>query len=272
MVHHTISSSWTVSDYVVRVLKNLGEVFSFCFAAPVTTKTSMWFAVAIIVVGGLLGFALIRPVIRDDDNYAHERMLFFVIAAYVVGFVTLHTWRLIIPRPWYYASVVPLVWLAIARAMCRMGPLRLTAFSLTAFAFVAGLWAVTLSSRGFGEAPIRPAVAQKLAGEMPAGSRIGIFNAGTIAYFDEAQRIVNLDGLVNNSAYAYIKKNDLCEYLLAQRIDAVGDDAPTLEAWKTFFNGDGPSCVGAGKTLLLNEVGQDWVLKPVTPIGTAQRD
>jgi hypothetical protein len=153
-----------------------------------------------------------------------------------------------------------------------MGPLRLTAFSLTAFAFVAGLWAVTLSSRGFGEAPIRPAVAQKLAGEMPAGSRIGIFNAGTIAYFDEAQRIVNLDGLVNNSAYAYIKKNDLCEYLLAQRIDAVGDDAPTLEAWKTFFNGDGPSCVGAGKTLLLNEVGQDWVLKPVTPIGTAQRD
>jgi len=272
MIHQTVSASWTVFNYAEQLLKNLADVFCSSFAAPLTTKTSIWFPIAIVAVAGLLGFALIRPLIRPDAKYLYERPLLLVLAVYVFAFMTIHTLRLVHPRSWYYFSLIPLIWLAIARVMCRMRPVRLAAFSIVVVAFSAGLRIVTFSSPGWGEASIRALIARTLASEMPAGSRIGVFNAGAIAYFDEANQIVNLDGLVNNSAYAYIKKNDLCQYLLDARIAAVGDDSSTLEAWSIFFNRDGPACVEAGKRLALNGAGQYWVLEAVKPIGSARRD
>ncbi len=272
MVHQTVSASWTAFNYAEQLIKNLADLFCDSFAVPVTTKTSIWFPISIVLIGALLGLALIRPSIRTENRYTYERPLLGILGAYVVVFVTMHTWRLIHPRPWYYCSLIPLVWLAVARLMCRMSPLRIAAFSGVIVAFSGGLWLVILSSPGWGEAPIRPQIARTLASEMPAGSRIGVFNAGTIAYFDEANQIVNLDGLVNNSAYAYIKKNDLCEYFLAAGIDAVGDDASTLETWKSFFNGNGPACVEAGKRLGLNGAGEYWILETVKPVRSVQRD
>lgn len=272
MIHQTVGASWTVPNYAVQVLRNLGDLFCYSFAAPVTTKTSIWFPISLIILGGLLGSAVIRPVLRADEQYAYERPLLLVLAVLIVAFLTTHTLRLIHPRSWYYFSLVPLVWLAVARTMCRMRPLRLATFGAIMLAFSAGLEAVTLSSPGWSEAPIRPLIARMLASEMPAGSRIGVFNAGTIGYFDDVDQIVNLDGLVNNPAYAYIRKKDLCGYILDARINAVGDDAPTLEAWRPLFNGAGPVCVGAGRTLVQNGAGQDWVLERVMPVGSARRD
>ena len=269
LVHQTVAASWTVPNYTVQVLKNVGDLFCYSFA--VFTKTSIWFPISLIILGGLLWSAVIRPVLRADEQYAYERPLLLALAVYIVAFLTMHTLRLIYPRPWYYYSLVPLVWLAVARTMCRMRPSRLATFGAIVLAFAAGL-VIAQSSRGWRDGPIRPLIARMLASAMPAGSRIGVFNAGTIAYFDDANQVVNLDGLVNNQAYAYIRKKDLCGYILDARINAVGDDIPTLELWSPFFNGAGPACVGAGRMLVQNGAGQYWVLEQVMPIGSARRD
>jgi hypothetical protein len=165
-------------------------------------------------------------------------------------------------RPWYYASLTPFIWLANARVMCRMRPPLLTVFSGGVLFLSACLWFVTLHSSGWGNHP-RLEVANTLAKELPRGSSIGIFNAGTIAYFDEDDRIVNLDGLVNNQAYTYIRKLDLCGYIVAAHLDAFGDDTQTLEAWKPVFGAKEHSCFGSSRSLSQTGSGHNWVLYQV---------
>ena len=54
------------------------------------------------------------------------------------------------------------------------------------------------------------------------GARVGVFNAGIIGYFSHAD-VINLDGLVNNDAYAAMKERRLYEYLRDEGITHIAD-------------------------------------------------
>jgi hypothetical protein len=58
---------------------------------------------------------------------------------------------------------------------------------------------------------------------MPAGSRVGSWNAGIIGFFSPPGRVVNLDGLVNDDAIPYIQGNGLLAYMAATHITHIAD-------------------------------------------------
>ncbi len=62
---------------------------------------------------------------------------------------------------------------------------------------------------------------------VPAGARIGCFDAGIPAYFS-ARPIVNLDGLVNHTAVSYWKHHTLEQYLAVQDIRYIANEPGTL--------------------------------------------
>jgi hypothetical protein len=74
---------------------------------------------------------------------------------------------------------------------------------------------------------------QKLAA-LPPGSRVGVWNAGRMAYFAAFAaphiRIVNLDGVVNNDLYAALRRGQYLEYLAAE-CDFLGEAPGRLEAF-----------------------------------------
>lgn len=57
---------------------------------------------------------------------------------------------------------------------------------------------------------------------IPIGESVGVFNAGIIGYFSET-RIVNLDGLVNNTAYHMLRAGETWEYMQTNNISYLMD-------------------------------------------------
>jgi len=261
LVNRNVTASWSAFDYASQMLRNAGELLCYSFAAP-RVKNSVWFPTAILLVVSPISLTASR--LGKTPTTLHlERALLWFVGVYSLGFLAMHTVRIVEIRPWYYSSLVPLIWLATARLMCRMRLPLLLVFGAEVLFLSACLWWVSLHSAGWGNPPVRFEVASILPKELPPGSSIGIFNAGTIAYFDQTHRIVNLDGLVNNQAYSYIKALDLCDYILREHLNAIGDDAPTLKAWKPIFGANRDSCFGAHRSLAKNGAGQDWVLYQV---------
>ena len=261
LAHRNAAASWSVLNYAPQLLRNVGELFCYAFAVPHLTK-SLWFPVAALLVVGSILLTTSRLGTTARALPIERAWLWFIVV-YSLGFLAMHTLRIVEVRPWYYSSLVPLIWLATARFIGRMRSPLLTIFSAIVLFLSTSLWWITLHSSGWGNPPVRFEVAGILEKELPRGASIGIFNAGTIGYFDHNHRIVNLDGLVNSQAYSYIKALDLCDYILREHLDAIGDDAPTLAAWKPFFGTGLDSCFGAKRSLAKNGAGQDWVLYQV---------
>lgn len=72
---------------------------------------------------------------------------------------------------------------------------------------------------------------------LPAGTSVGVFNAGIEGYFSSV-RVVNLDGLVNNSAFHALKKHELWTYLYDEHIAYLSDfDIYLQYRYKPFLGG-----------------------------------
>jgi hypothetical protein len=66
---------------------------------------------------------------------------------------------------------------------------------------------------------------------------IGCWNAGIPGFFCR-YRVVNLDGCVNNAAYAMLKKHRLIEYCINERIEVIIDTRQTFSLYKDFYGYD----------------------------------
>lgn len=71
-----------------------------------------------------------------------------------------------------------------------------------------------------------------------AGVHVGVFNAGIQAYFSHA-RVINLDGLINNSAYDAMRERRLWAYAKESGIEYVSDfDLYMTYRYKAFLGAD----------------------------------
>lgn len=71
---------------------------------------------------------------------------------------------------------------------------------------------------------------------LPAGTPVGVFNAGVQAYFSDV-RVINLDGLVNNSAYEAMREKKLWTYIHTEDIEYISDfDLYLTYRYKSFFD------------------------------------
>jgi hypothetical protein len=71
---------------------------------------------------------------------------------------------------------------------------------------------------------------------LPAGARVGCFNAGIPGYFSRRQ-IINLDGLVNNAVVPYWKEERFEQYLTDARIGFIYDEKLSMARARRFSQG-----------------------------------
>lgn len=140
---------------------------------------------------------------------------------------------------WYYAPLMVLVLIGASLALGRLAgrfPRRLAPLGLPLLAAAAGLAAWTAVAR-MTETPERHNLYQRryrmarwMAGNLPGDAVVGSWNAGQIAYFS-GLTVVNLDGLVNDQAYAerLAQRLPVLDYLEQEGIDYLADyDGPDL--------------------------------------------
>ena len=70
---------------------------------------------------------------------------------------------------------------------------------------------------------------QALDAQLPAGSRVGAFQSGTVGYFSRCQ-VINLDGVVNRDATRALREQRMATYIRQEGITAVIDWPWILEA------------------------------------------
>jgi hypothetical protein len=68
---------------------------------------------------------------------------------------------------------------------------------------------------------------------VPASARIGVFNAGVPAYFSNL-KIINLDGLMNNTVADRWRAHRFGNYLDEERIDYIADLEVSLDRARKF--------------------------------------
>lgn len=130
-------------------------------------------------------------------------------------------------RTWYFISFNILVVLLFAVVLPRLydklpyRQIMLAGLSiLVAGCFVIG-WHKELDYRMSNQLAIYEA-AQWIDRELPESSVVGAFNAGVLGYFLDIP-VVNLDGLVNNSALEAMKQRALWDYVYEQGITHIAD-------------------------------------------------
>ena len=83
-------------------------------------------------------------------------------------------------------------------------------------------------------------MAQWMNEQVPAGTPVGVFNAGVQGYFSHV-RVINLDGLVNNSAYEAMRERRLWTYIEDEHIEYISDfDLYLSYRYKSFLDIDDP--------------------------------
>lgn len=129
---------------------------------------------------------------------------------FFIGFHILVRWSV---RPWYSQAVfiltLPIVALVLEKAnssMVRAG----IALSL----FFSGY---ATFSTNFRIADRSVAILYKIKRQLPAGDRVGVFNSGFVQYFTD-QKVINLDGLVNNEVLPYYKQKKGLDYFRSKNI------------------------------------------------------
>lgn len=130
-------------------------------------------------------------------------------------------------RSWYFVSFNLFFSLQMAWVLDRLfGVSALKKKALTLFVllllgsyFIS--WYSTLRNQ-FSNERAMFAMATWMNETLPANTPVGVFNAGVEGYFSHV-RVINLDGLVNNSAYEAMKDRKLWSYILDQKIQYIAD-------------------------------------------------
>lgn len=242
-LYHT--ESWGISDYALRFARNCADVLRFFPVKLETdTKISVPYALQALLVAGstvaILGTIVRRPSQAGRALRARLNLLAAPVAG-VLLFILVHSCKTIVLRGWYYASVLPPLFILLGfvidylvrspgrtfrRSMLAAGALVLSL--LFADSVIRHLHHDTGERAKFAALPV-------LVDALPRGARIGSWNAGVYGYFLSDRTVVNLDGLVNNAVYPHLMKHALGTYCRAAGISALVDMGGAFRIWDPFW-------------------------------------
>lgn len=189
-------------------------------------------AIAAIV---LVASVLVRSLRRGDDGVLYATSEWLAGTVLALGFLDgcLFTDQMV----WYFAfpglALFLVVGLCAARTLGRISALQSPAVHAAGgAALVVG--AIFLFSRYRERMPFeypwqRDVLTSQRAfdGVVPAGARIGCFNAGIPGYFGE-RTVVNLDGLVNHDLVDVYRRGGLAEWLAKEDVRFIADEPLAL--------------------------------------------
>ncbi len=127
-------------------------------------------------------------------------------------FIAFHTFVRWSVRPWYPQAVFVLTLPVIALSLEKIN--RNTVATVAGIALlISGWWVWKEPFRIADRSPVMLEIIKRT----PASDRVGAFNSGYLQYFTD-QKVVNLDGLVNNEVLSYYKKNGGLDYFRQMNI------------------------------------------------------
>jgi len=230
-VRNPPEAGWPISDLVS------------CFGAVIRdfggfTHFSPFAGLTLVPVGLAWGLIAAGP----RERRGRLLVILALTCAAFVDFVV-HTAVRQVTRDWYFSEFAVAACLAVgtAAALYPAPGRKKLIFVLTFLAWlVAGMpFAVkrvvspsypwqTEMYRGAAWVNARPAI------------KAAAFNAGIISYYAD-NRVTNVDGAVNNAAFAAIKNRELYEYVVGEKIDYVVDyDEPVYRTYEDYWP---PACL-----------------------------
>lgn len=218
------------------------------------------------MTGGAIVAALAAFALRGEDpsRPAPPRrdqilLVVFLLPAFAAQAFSHVAWRWY-PRPYYFDAA--LAWLAVTMVMALavLEPVALarrvlgglypgmtvgTALHrraagiawliLVALPFLEGSRRVSVGDEGHQRELLD--AARWIEANVPAGARVGAFNAGILACFS-SRTVVNLDGAVSPAAYAAIRKRDLAGFMKEWKVEYLVDFDPHMRKMYADFLGE----------------------------------
>jgi hypothetical protein len=235
-------NAWGAGEYLLHVAKNLADVFRFF---PVKLPSDTKYSIAFFVQGGILTALVItcaviarrHPGNPETRDFTRIFRLCFPLLGGALVFVIGHSFYSINLRGWYYATLIPLLFpvtaaatdLVASRLSWRLGVAG-GAMAGCAIGFLLVKTAVDTVDRP-GETEKFAAVSV-MAATIPEGTRVGSWNAGVFGYFYHRGPVVNLDGLVNNLAFPYVRSRELGSYCSRNDLHIFVDMAGAFRYWE----------------------------------------
>jgi hypothetical protein len=242
-------SAWGLGDYARWIGENLLRLAHY-FPIPVLSSFSD------PMLGGALAFAVVivlawwlrlwqRESWRNASPIAIEVAL--VIAVTFLLYITTQTVRTVVMRTWYYAPFVPVGYALLAGVLSshierfRSAPLWKPALLVLALGYI---WASSglIGISGGGRDLARYRLALHINAEGTKGV-IGAWNAGVLGYVVEGARVVDLDGVVNNSIIPHIRAHRLGDYCRESGINYLADDLGSMRVWSGYWSEDSTSII-----------------------------
>lgn len=184
------------------------------------------------VLLGVSWWLLRRPGTRPD---VAEKGVGVLSLAWLGLFITVafHCWARLYVRPWYSAPFLVLNALTMAwagRRIARLsGAFRGVALVMgVIFAAYVVMGVSTVRKQIYPWQVEMARAAEWTNLHTDPAARIGAFNAGIVSYFSR-RTVVNLDGVVNNSAYDALRARRLHDYLLENSIEYLADFQYSVE-------------------------------------------
>lgn len=238
---------WGVLEYAARFAENLSDVFRF-FPVKLASETKYSAAYAIQSLALLGAMCILLYVLFRGRGSAAAllrlRMQFLagpIVAATL--FVFVHSVKSIMMRGWYYATVFPILLIALA-ALIDMGTSRgsrrvVRYFSLLPLpvAIVLGFWSAAGDLFRHNGETEKFAAVEQMRRLLPRGATVGSWNAGIYGYFYKGGKIVNLDGLVNNDVFPHLSERSIGAYCMANHVEFLVDAAGAFGIWDPYWTG-----------------------------------
>lgn len=127
-------------------------------------------------------------------------------------FIAFHTFVRWSVRPWYPQAVFVLTLPVIALSLEKLNRYLIALGMGTAF-LLSGWWVWKEPFRIADRSPVMLEIIKRT----PASDRVGAFNSGYLQYFTD-QKVINLDGLVNNEVLSYYRQKRGLDYFRQKNI------------------------------------------------------
>lgn len=239
--------AWGAGEYLLRVAKNLADVFRFF---PVKLASDTKYSIAFLVQGGIMATLVIvcaviarrNPETPGTRDFTRTFRLGVPFLGGALAFVIGHSLYSINLRGWYYATLIPLL-LPVTAAAADFVASRVPRWLGVMAGAMAGcaivfMFVKTAAVDGMDRAGEREkyAAVGVMARTIPPGTRVGSWNAGVFGYFYHRGPVVNLDGLVNNLAFPYLRSRELGSYCSRNDLHILVDMAGAFRYWEPYWD------------------------------------
>lgn len=182
-------------------------------------------------------------VLRDRAKNRKEKILFkLLLFLWIAGLslTLIHVALRSYPRPWYFTQIIIVAILTIVLAFhllnIKKGAGWLYVLVLLIISLSSALLIPKMINGAYFYQPEMLDAAYWLKENAKDDQISGSFNGGIVAFFS-GKRVINLDGVINNSAFAAIRDKKLLDYIEENEIDYYLDYHPIMLDWYAPFLG-----------------------------------